>query len=254
MALTDTHTHIFLEEFDEDREKVIERALQAGVERFFLPNIDLETIERLHRTADAYPDICFPMMGLHPTSVGSDWQRDLDHIRKLFDQRKYIAVGEIGIDLYWDKTFRTEQIAAFETQLRWSLELDLPVAIHTRNAFPEVFESISKIGATALKGIFHSFGGTREELETALAFPNFCLGINGTVTFKNARFAEYLSIAPIERIVLETDAPYLAPAPNRGKRNEPSFLPLVAQKVAEIYGLDKADVGILTNCFTQRFF
>jgi len=254
MYLIDTHTHIFLEEFDSDLPDVILRAEAAGVMRFCLPNIDLTSIDRLHDLADRYPEKCYPMMGLHPTSVNGNYRQDLEEIRKWFEKRKYIAVGEIGLDLYWDKTFLKEQIQAFETQLQWSIEMDLPVAIHTRDAFPYVFESLHKVGVDRLRGVFHSFGGTREELAEILRCENFMIGINGVVTFKNAHFREYLTMSPIERILPETDAPYLSPVPYRGKRNEPAYLFQTVLKLAEIYNLPFAAIVRKTTENTNRLF
>ena len=235
--MIDTHTHVYLEDFDEDREAMIVRAKEAGISKLLLPNVDLETIDRLHELCDQYPDYCIPMMGMHPTSVSPTWKEDLKIIRSWFDKRKYVAVGEIGIDLYWDKTYIAEQKLVFIEQLRWSIELNLPVVIHTRDAFPEVFECLDIVDARNLRGIFHSFGGSREELERALQYENFMLGINGVVTFKNSNFRDYLNIAPIERIVTETDAPYLTPVPFRGKRNEPAYIRYVVEKLAEVYQL-----------------
>jgi len=254
MYLIDTHTHIYTEEFDADREDVIKQALEAGVGRFFLPNIDLESVDALNKLTALHPDLCFPMMGLHPTTVDADYKQVLNKIQSVFESGKFIAVGEIGIDLYWDKTFKNEQIEAFETQLQWSIDKNLPVSVHTREAFPEVFASIEKVGKNSLKGVFHSFGGSREELEKALTFDNFMLGINGTVTYKNAKFREYLSVAPIERIILETDAPYLPPTPHRGERNEPSYLPLIAANIAEVYNLTTETVVSKTTENAEKLF
>jgi len=237
MYLIDSHTHLFLEEFDSDRELVLRRAKQAGVEIFCFPNIDVESIERLHRVSDQYADCCYPMMGLHPTSVNAHYQSDLEVIKAELYKRKYIAIGEIGLDLYWDKTFINEQIDAFEEQLRWSVEWNLPVAIHTREAFPQVFKSLYKIGIDRLRGVFHSFGGTKEELEEIVKCKNFMIGINGVITYKNANFRDYLPLFPLDRIILETDSPYLPPVPYRGKRNESAYLVNVAAKVAEVYNL-----------------
>ncbi|MDR0686249.1 MAG: TatD family hydrolase [Dysgonamonadaceae bacterium] len=238
MSLIDTHTHIFLGDFDGDTGDMLLRAESAGVRRFYLPNIDCETVTALHTLCDLHPDTCFPMMGLHPCSVRGDFRGVLrDVIRPLFALRRYVAVGEIGLDFYWDTTFATEQIEAFEMQLRWSLELGLPVCVHSRLAFGQVFESLRRVGGDVLRGIFHSFGGTREELATALSFPNFMLGINGTITFKNSSLATYLTDAPLDRLVLETDAPYLSPVPFRGRRNEPSYIVHTARRLAEIYGV-----------------
>jgi TatD DNase family protein len=237
MQWIDTHTHIFAGEFDSDIDEVIQRASGEGIVALCLPNINLESISPLNVLCSRYPEICFPMMGLHPTSIGACYSQDLKTIRKELEKGKYIAIGEIGIDLYWDKTFQKEQIEAFEEQLRWSIEYDLPVSIHSRESFPQVLESIHKTGSELLRGVFHSFGGSRNELEEALKCPRFMLGINGVITYKKAEFREYLPLAPIERIVLETDAPYLTPVPLRGKRNEPACLIHIARKVAEIYKL-----------------
>jgi TatD DNase family protein len=254
MYLIDTHTHIFSEEFDPDITETIQRAEEAGIKKFCLPNIDTSTIDRLDALADQYSTVCYPMMGLHPTSVGTDFQQDLEIIRKRFDKRKYIAVGEIGLDLYWDKTYLKEQILAFEEQLRWSIELNLPVAIHTREAFPAVFESLHKIGIDKLRGVFHSFGGSREELEEILRYDHFLIGINGVITYKNATFRDYLPLAPIEKILLETDAPYLSPVPYRGKRNEPAFIIKVVEKLAEVYGLPIETIAQKTTENAERLF
>ncbi len=247
MELIDTHTHIYQNDFNEDIVEVIERAQSKGIYKFFLPNVDVESIPLLHNLCDRYPDICFPMMGLHPTSVKELYSVDLIKIKNQFRLKKYIAVGEIGIDLYWDKTFLKEQKIAFEEQLRWSIDFNLPVVIHTRDAFQEVIESIERVGANQLRGVFHSFGGSREELEKVLLLDNFMIGINGVVTYKNSTLKNYLAIFPLERIVLETDAPYLAPVPYRGKRNEPVYLIKIAEKLSEIYQVSIEDVAKITT-------
>ncbi|MDR2087572.1 MAG: TatD family hydrolase [Dysgonamonadaceae bacterium] len=254
MYLIDSHTHIFTEEFDSDRADVIRRSLEAGVQKLCLPNIDPETVSPLHSVCEDYPSLCYPMMGLHPTSVKHDYPELLAKIKSFFSTRKYIAVGEIGIDLYWDKTFLKEQTDAFEEQLRWSVEWQLPVAIHSRNAFPQVFESLDKVGANRLRGVFHSFEGSYEELEKALSYRNFFLGINGIVTYKKADFRNYITLAPVERLLLETDAPYLTPVPHRGKRNEPAYLLYVVGKLAEIYGLSVETMANKTTENAQRLF
>jgi TatD DNase family protein len=252
--LVDTHTHIYLEEFDSDRDAVLLRASEDNIDQLFLPNIDLESIAPLHHLCDKFPTRCFPMMGLHPTSVGLDYEAVLKEIQNRFSDRKYFAVGEIGIDLYWDKTYIKEQIAAFEEQLRWSIEMNLPVAIHTREAFPQVFESLDRVGADKLRGVFHSFGGTRDELSKTLEYKHFKLGINGVITYKNATFRDYLPDAPIERIVLETDAPYLTPVPFRGKRNEPAYLRYIVEKLAEVYRLPVETIRKQTTENAQELF
>lgn len=254
MEFIDTHTHIYQTDFKNDIDEVISKAKSVGITKLLLPNVDEESIDPLHLLCDKHPGICFPMMGLHPTSVDENYKEKLQLIKSLFTQRKYIAVGEVGIDLYWDKTFIKEQIIAFKEQLQWSIDLNLPVIIHTREAFPEVFECIQEVGADRLRGVFHSFGGTREELEQALSFKNFLLGINGVVTFKNSKFRDYLPIAPLNRIVLETDAPYLAPVPYRGKRNEPSYLILVAEKLAEVYNASMKEIAEQTTQNAMELF
>ena len=254
MQWIDTHTHIFVGEFDSDRDEVIQRASDEGIVALCLPNIDLESISPLNVLCSRYPEICFPMMGLHPTNIGARYSQDLKTIRSALEKRKYMAIGEIGIDLYWDKTFQKEQIEAFEEQLRWSIEYDLPVSIHSREAFPQVLESIHKTGAERLRGVFHSFGGSRAELEEALKCTRFLFGINGVITYKKAEFRDYLPLAPIERIVLETDAPYLAPVPFRGKRNEPARLIYTARKIAETYQLPLEVVAEKTTENARRLF
>ncbi|MDH8701054.1 TatD DNase family protein [Dysgonomonadaceae bacterium PH5-43] len=247
MYLVDTHTHIFTEEYDADIDAVIKRAKHNGVEKFLIPNVDVESINRLKSLCNKYPDCCFPMMGLHPTSIKDNYLNDLQIIKNELFTGNYIAVGEIGIDLYWDKTYLKQQIEAFEEQLNWSIELNLPVSIHTREAFPEVFESLNRVGADKLRGIFHSFTGSEEELKKALKYKNFKLGINGVVTYKNAAFRNYLPLAPLDRIVLETDAPYLTPVPYRGKRNEPSYLIYIVEKLAEVYNVSVEEVAERTS-------
>jgi len=254
MFLIDSHTHIFLDDFDSDRDIVIQRARDAGVGLFCLPNIDVESIERLHNLTDKYQDCCFPMMGLHPTSVKTGFEKDLEIIKEELHKRKYIAIGEIGLDLYWDKTFINEQIIAFEEQLRWSIEWNLPVVIHTREAFPQVFESLYKTGVDNLRGVFHSFGGSREVLEDISRLKNFMIGINGVVTYKKAGFCDYLPSFPLERVILETDSPYLSPTPFRGKRNEPAYLLNVAEKLAEVYNLPMEIIAkVTTNNVLELF-
>ena len=254
MYLVDTHTHIYSEEFDSDVNEVIERAQEIGVQKFCLPNVDVDSIERLHRLCNRFPTRCFPMMGLHPTEIKSDFEQKLAIIHNELDNRKYIAVGEIGMDLYWDKTFENEQIKAFEAQLQWSLERDLPVSIHSREAFPQVFECLNNIGANRLRGVFHSFGGSCEELEQALQFPHFYLGINGVITYKKAILREYLSLAPLKRIVLETDAPYLTPVPFRGKRNEPAYLQYIVRQLSEVYNCSEIEIARQTTENARRLF
>lgn len=235
MGLIDTHCHLYLEEFDADNTELIDKAKESGITALLLPNVDATTTERLYTLCDRYPDYAFPMMGLHPTSVDKDYASQLQEIEKQLHKRPFCAIGEIGIDLYWDKTWLKEQKIVFEEQLRWSIEMQLPVAIHTRDAFPEVFDSIYKVGPEKLSGVFHSFSGKIEEWEEVKKLSNFMIGINGVVTFKNSGLAEVIKQSDLDRIVLETDAPYLAPVPFRGKRNEPTYLWETAKKVAETF-------------------
>lgn len=237
MKLVDTHNHLYLEEFDPEQEMLIDAAIKSGIDTLLLPNVDLDTIDRMHDLCDRFPDFAWPMMGLHPTSVDKYYADTLKKTESYLGKRSYCGIGEIGIDLYWDKTYLKEQITVFEEQLKWSIDLNLPVAIHTRDAFPEVLESVHKIGADKLKGVFHSFTGTKEDLEEIKKLKNFKLGINGVVTFKNSGLANTIQSTDIGHIVLETDAPYLAPVPFRGKRNEPVYIWKTAEKVADTFGL-----------------
>lgn len=235
MNYIDTHAHIYLEEFDADRAAVIQRAKSAGVSHIILPNVDSETIPTLLELEANEPTFFHAAIGLHPTSVKENYQEELAIIKKQLDSRSFCAIGEIGIDLYWDKSYINQQIEVFEQQLEWAIAYDLPVIIHVRNAFPEALTSVQKLNCDGLRGIFHSFGGSVNDAETIMQFGGFKLGINGVVTFKNAGLAETLKTIPLEYIVLETDAPYLSPVPFRGKRNEPAYLSYIVEKLAEIY-------------------
>jgi len=254
MSIIDTHSHIFDEQFDSDIDLVIDRAKANNVEYILLPNIDSSTIDALLNLSDKYSDYTLPMMGLHPSSVTLDWKSELEIIRKEFDKRKFVAVGEIGIDLYWDTSLEKEQKEAFEEQLRWSIEYDLPVSIHSRNATIEAIECIERIGKEKLRGVFHSFGGTEEELAKILDLKNFYIGINGTVTYKKSTLPDVLSKTDLSHIIIETDAPYLPPVPYRGKRNEPSYTTYVAAKLAEIYDTSIEDVENITSVNAKKMF
>ncbi|ASB49558.1 TatD family hydrolase [Alkalitalea saponilacus] len=235
--MIDTHSHIYAKEFDQDRDEIIQRAKDAGVSGIFLPNIDVASIQRMHETEEKYSGFCKAMMGLHPTSVKEDYKEQLKQIEKHLNQRPYSGVGEIGMDLYWDTTFRKEQEDALNRQINWSRELNLPVVIHTRDAFPEIFSVFDKAYDPQLKGIFHSFSGSLEDAKHILSMPGFYLGINGVVTFKKSNLPEILVEIGYEKLVLETDAPYLAPVPYRGKRNEPAYLTNVINKLSEIFNV-----------------
>ena len=219
--LIDTHSHLFLEEFSDDLPQVMERARQAGVSRIYMPNIDSTTIEPMLSVCADYPDFCYPMIGLHPTSVNESYRQELSIVRERLEApNNFVAIGEIGLDLYWDKTFLNEQLYVFEKQIEWALEYKLPIVVHSRGAFDYIYKVMEPYKNTALTGIFHSFTGNAEEAARLLEFGGFMLGINGVVTFKKSSLPDTLLTVPLERIVLETDSPYLTPAPNRGKRNE----------------------------------
>ncbi len=254
MNLIDTHAHLFESVFRDDIHAVIERAHAVGIRKVLMPNIDADSILSLKETCKINPTFLIPMMGLHPTSVDANWQQQLNTIYHELISAKYIAVGEIGIDLYWDRTFEQQQIAAFEEQLRWSVEKELPVSIHSRNATAEVLQCIRKVGSEKLRGVFHSFEGSLEELEAVLALPGFCVGINGIVTFKKSALPDTLAHCPLERIVLETDSPYLSPVPHRGKRNEPSYLTEIVHRLSMIYGLSDEEIAATTSENAERIF
>ncbi len=244
---TDTHTHLYLDAFAPDRDAMIGRALEAGISRMLLPNIDASSIAEVIRLADHYPGVCLPMMGLHPTAVKSGYREELDRVRKELDRNQgWIAIGEIGIDLYWDRTYIREQEKVFGEQLKWARERGLPVVIHARESFREIFQVLDKEWTGELTGVFHSFTGTREELEKALSY-GFMIGINGIVTFKNSGLSELVPFIPTDRLLLETDAPFLAPVPHRGKRNESSYLIHIAGRLAEIYNLTLREIATITS-------
>ena len=248
MRLIDTHSHLFLEEFSEDLPQVIDRARSEGVTHIFMPNIDSTTIGSMLSVCNTYKGYCFPMIGLHPTSVNAGYEKELEIVtRELKSSNEYIAIGEVGIDLYWDKTFLKEQQIALDKQINWALEYDLPVVIHCRDAFDYIYKVLEPYKNTSLKGIFHSFTGTDEEAARILEFSGFLIGINGVVTFKKSHLPEVLTKIPLEKIVLETDSPYLTPVPNRGKRNESAYVKDTLMKVSEIYRMSPEAVGSVTS-------
>ena len=246
MNLIDTHTHLYVEEFDEDRSAVFQRALTLGIKQFYLPSIDSASTQRMFDLEAAYPDHVQLMMGLHPSYVKENAAEELAHVKQHLDQRAFAAIGEIGIDLFWDKTFIKEQQHAFGLQVEWAKEKNLPIVIHCREAFDEVFEVLESHRDDSLNGIFHCFTGTLEQAKRALDF-NLKLGIGGVVTFKNGKIDQFLDQIPLESIVLETDAPYLAPVPYRGKRNESSYLIKVVQKLADIYHVSPEKIADMTT-------
>lgn len=250
--MIDTHSHIYGSEFDDDRAEVLQRARLAGVDKVLLPNINEESIARMLQVAKEYPDMCYPMMGLHPEDVKEDWAQVLDRMEMQLDGM--IAVGEVGLDFYWDTTFRKEQIEAFKRQICWAVERNLPLVIHMRKAEQELLEVMERHKSDGLRGVFHCFGGSKETASRMLKHEGFVLGIGGVVTFKNSRLAETLRHVPLDRIVLETDAPYLAPVPYRGKRNEPSYVAHVARFLSDIYNVSEEEVNDVTNLAVKRVF
>jgi len=252
--MINTHSHLYDSQFDADRDAVVMRAKAAGVRRILMPNIDASSIDALHRTEESYPDYCFPMMGLHPTSVCDNYKQELSVVEKMLGIHSYCAVGEIGLDLYWDKSYLSQQINAFETQIEWSKQLNLPIMIHSRNAFEQVYASVVKQYDHRIKGVFHSFGGTVEEAAQVLELPDFYLGINGIITFKNAGLRDVLPFVPLTRLVLETDDPYLAPIPYRGKRNEPAHLTFIIQALSDIYQVTLEEVIEITTENAEHLF
>lgn len=253
--LIDTHSHLFLEEFSDDLPQVMERARQNGVSHIFMPNIDSTTIEQMLSVCADYPDLCYPMMGLHPTSVNESYEQELAIVRKhLSTSRQFAAIGEIGLDLYWDKTYLNEQLYVFEKQIEWALEFNLPIVIHSRDAFEYIYKVMEPYKKSSLTGIFHSFTGTSDEAAKLLEFDGFMLGINGVVTFKKSTLPEVLQSVPLERIVLETDSPYLTPVPNRGKRNESANVKDTFSKVVEIYRLPPDQVESVTSQNALKVF
>ncbi len=254
MIFTDSHTHLYLPEFDDDRHMVIHRAIKAGIERMFLPNIDSHTIRMLHSMCSLKPSSLFPMMGLHPCSVDENYLKELSLVEKLLTEKRYAAVGEIGIDLYWDIKFKKEQIEAFTSQVKLAKNHNLAVVIHVRNAFDDVFEVIDLLNDDTLKGIFHCFNGNEQQAMKALSYGGFKLGIGGMITFKNSTLAGVVEKIKLEDIVLETDAPYLTPAPHRGKRNESVYLVQIAKKIAQIKRCSLQAVADVTTSNSREVF
>ncbi len=244
--IIDTHTHLYAEEFAADREALIRKAIASDIRYFYLPNIDSTSIEAMLDLEKKFPDHCFPMMGLHPCSVNATVEQELLLVKNWLEKRKFSAVGEIGIDLYWDKTFFEEQKHAFKTQIKWALEYNYPISIHCREAFDEIYTILSSFEKLP-KAIFHCFSGTFEQAQAVLELGEFKLGIGGVVTFKNAGLDKVVEQIGLEHLVLETDAPYLAPVPFRGKRNEPGYIMEVAKKLAELKSLPITEISRITS-------
>ncbi|UII77032.1 TatD family hydrolase [Flagellimonas sp. HMM57] len=253
MIITDTHTHLYSEAFDEDRDDIMKKAIQAGVERFFIPAIDSTYTKAMLDLESDYPENIFLMMGLHPTHVKDNFKEELAHVEQQLENRKFYAVGEIGIDLYWDKTFLKQQQEAFIYQIRLAKRFRLPIVIHCRESFDEIFEILAQEKANDLYGIFHCFTGTLEQAHKAISY-NMKLGIGGVATFKNGKIDQFLDKIDLKHIVLETDSPYLAPVPYRGKRNESSYILNVLEKLSIIYGKTKEEIAAITTENSKEVF
>jgi len=257
MEWTDTHCHLDGEEFDADRDEVLRRAREAGVGRIFLPAIDLQTSQRIVQLCQQYPDCLYPMVGLHPEEVRDDWREQLAQIKPLLltASTSIIAIGEVGLDFYWSRDYEREQLEAFEEQVRWSVETQLPLMIHCRKAQNEMVTIIKRYARDLPGGVFHCFTGNEHEAAELLQFDRFVLGIGGVLTFKKSHLPEVLpAVVPLDRIVIETDAPYMAPVPMRGQRNEPAYTRYVLAKLAESYGVSEEQVAAATNANVARVF
>lgn len=253
MYIVNTHSHVYDEAFDDDRDEVIQRAIDSGVTKLILPDIDSSSRERMFSVAQQYPQTCFPMLGVHPTSVGEGFQKELDAFFAELPQRKIVGIGEIGIDLYWDKTFLEEQIEVFTQQVIVAQERNLPIVTHVRKAFNETYKALRTVPTQEFKGIFHCFSGSKEEAFKVIDM-GFHIGIGGVLTFKTSHLDEIVKAIPREKIVLETDDPYLTPVPHRGKRNEPGYVTLVAEKMAEILNCRTEEVADFTTENALKIF
>lgn len=254
MILTDTHTHLYSEQFKDDIDEVVQKAINLGISRFFLPNIDSGYTNALLALVKKYPYNMFPMMGLHPCSVKADYQQELEQVEKMLSEHQIVAIGEIGIDLYWDKTFFKEQQAAFRHQIRLAKANNLPFVIHCRDAFDAIFEILDEENDENMRGIFHCFTGNLEQAQKIINYGGFKLGIGGVVTFKNAGLDKVVEQINLEHIVLETDAPYLAPVPYRGKRNESAYIIEIATKVANLKQVSIEEVAKITTINSKTVF
>jgi TatD DNase family protein len=253
MMLVDTHAHLYMGHFDHDRDQVIQRAVENGIRRILLPNIDSDSIRPMNQLVKTFPDVCHPMMGLHPTSVGSNYREEFDNIRKQLLSGDYVAIGEIGIDLYWDKTHLREQCLVFEQELDLAVEMDKPVVIHARDSFDVIFEVLQKYEGKGVKGIFHAFSGNPAQALEAVE-RGFLIGIGGMVTYKNSGVDRAVMELDLSHMVLETDAPFLPPVPHRGKRNEPAYITHVAEAVARLKSVDQAAVAHTTSANAMQLF
>ncbi|HEY0977289.1 MAG TPA: TatD family hydrolase [Flavobacteriales bacterium] len=250
----DTHAHLYHKQFDSDRDELLQRALEAGVKRFYLPNIDSTSVEGMHALCEAHPDLCFPMMGLHPCSVTADPTREMAQVEQLLQTGRYRAVGEIGIDLYWDKTFLPQQEEVFRTHLKWAKQLGLPVAIHCRESFQELFRILEDENDERLNGVLHCFTGTVEQGRAIIDLGGFLLGIGGVITYPKSGLAAVMQELGPAHCILETDAPYLAPVPYRGKRNESAYIPHIAEALAQATSSSVDEIARITTANALKLF
>jgi len=251
--LIDTHSHIYSEDFNDDIDEVLQNAYNNDVRKIILPNIDSGTIKRLLDLSNSYPHVCYPLMGLHPTSVSGDYKEELSVVEYWLDKQKFYGIGEIGIDLYWDRTYIEQQKEAFRYQIKLAKSRNLPIVIHVRESFNEVYEIVKEEQDGSLKGIFHCFSGDEAEAQKIVGL-GFLMGIGGVLTYKNSSLSQVLKQVELKNLVLETDAPYLAPDPKRGKRNESSYLVYIAQKMSEIYQLPIREIAEITTANARRLF
>jgi len=253
MKLIDTHCHLYIAEFNQDIEQVIARAKKDGIEKFYLPAIDSTETDAMFSLEEKFPGQCIAMMGLHPCSVKENYKDELEIVETWLNKRKFVAIGEIGLDFYWDKTFTAEQYAAFEMQMQWAVERNLPIVIHTRNAMQETIDAVRPFATKGLKGIFHCFGGSFDEAMEIINM-NFLLGIGGVLTYKKSGLQAVMEKIDLKHIVLETDAPYLTPVPFRGKRNESAYIKIIAQQLAEIKNVSLEEVAAVTTANAEKIF
>ena len=253
MQIIDTHTHLYLDQFKQDVDKVISRAKENGVKKFIFPAIDSSHFQDMHDLKNKHPESIYLMTGLHPTDVKENYKDELEFVVNSLKKYDYVAIGEIGIDLYWDKSFLKQQQEAFRFQIRLAIKNDLPIVIHCREAFDEIFEILDKENCNKLRGVFHCFTGTQEQAKKAISL-GFFLGIGGVVTFKNGGIDKFLNQIDLKHIVMETDSPYLAPVPYRGKRNESSYIIYVLEKLSQLYKLPKEQIAIITTNNAEKMF
>ena len=251
---TDTHTHIYLKDFDDDRKQIIKECLNSGVNKLLLPNIDKSSMADIIKMCELYKDICYPMVGLHPCYVKDSYENDLNYLKPIIKSIDTIAIGEIGIDLYWDKSNLENQRKAFMTEINWAKEFKLPIVIHARDSYNEIFEVLDQLNDENLKGIFHCFSSTLEDADRILNYGGFKLGIGGVVTFKNSGLDKVVKNVDIKNIVLETDSPYLTPTPFRGTRNKSSYIPIIANKLSDIYEISSEEIGNITSKNAKEIF